>query len=366
MNQEFVLGKLSILLGWDDETAQAEFAWLRLMSRMKYDDYQDFLAGIRFIESLADWLQQFRADEREYAYRFIRSRLVFFSAGEMRHLVELFYPETVEPYLLTCTAQLKKIRRYEVWANRDASDLYGKLLRKSIFIELSDGARIDVFRRANERRISNEQVVNAPRINKAKWDEMLTELRGYLADTAARFAFVFLVDDFTASGKTLLRKEDGQWKGKLQKCWDDLEIVLSTHFEPDWTLVVHHYVATRQAVTAIGEMDRLKRSESESGKWFKKVIFTYGDELPPELKLSPGDVPDFARLVETYYDDSIATPAMKVGGKKCRWGFGECGLPLILEHNTPNNSIALLWAETPGGAGTHAMRPLFRRRQRHV
>ena len=54
MNQEFVLGKLSVLLGWDDETASSEFSWLRLMSRMKYDDYQEFLAGIRFIESLAD------------------------------------------------------------------------------------------------------------------------------------------------------------------------------------------------------------------------------------------------------------------------------------------------------------------------
>ena len=366
MNQEFVLGKISALLGWDDEKARAEFAWLRLMSRMKYDDYQEFLAGIRFIESLADWLQQFPADEREHAYGFIRSRLVFLSAGEMRHLVELFYPDTVEPRLLTCAAQAAGIPRYQVWADQHASELYRKLLRKSIFVELSDGARLDVFRRANEGRISNEQVVTAPRINKAKWDDMLSELRKDLDDNAARFVFVFLVDDFTASGTTLLRKTDDGWTGKLQRCWDDMKDVLSTHFEPDWTLVVHHYVTTSQAVTAIEEKNLLKGTELGADKWFERVEFTWGTVLPPQFKVSPEDEPNFANLVETYYDNSIETRAMRVGGKDGRWGFSECALPLVLEHNTPNNSIALLWAETPGAPDKHAMRPLFRRRQRHV
>ncbi len=50
MNQEFILVRLSDLMAWDDDTARKEFAWLSLMSRMKYDDYQDFLAGMRFIE----------------------------------------------------------------------------------------------------------------------------------------------------------------------------------------------------------------------------------------------------------------------------------------------------------------------------
>jgi len=77
-------------------------------------------------------------------------------------------------------------------------------------------------------------------------------------------------------------------------------------------------------------------------------------------------VPDFARLVEVYYDKAVESRHTQVGGDGVRWGFGDCALPLVLEHNTPNNTIALLWAETSGGAGLHAMRPLFRRRQRHV
>jgi len=84
-----------------------------------------------------------------------------------------------------------------------------------LFIELSDGGRIDIFRRANAAVINNEQIVTAPRINKAKWDELRDDLRKATNDKDARFSFVYLMDDFTASGTTLLRKEDGKWKGKL-------------------------------------------------------------------------------------------------------------------------------------------------------
>ena len=362
MRQEFVLGRVGSLMGWDSERAAQEFAWLRLMSRMKYDDYQDFLAGMRFIESLANWLQQFPKEKRRHAYRLVRTKLIFFSAGEMRHLVELFYPETVEPRLMARISELTAVPRYEVWAHEEAGSLYDRLLRKSIFVELSDGARVDIFRRSNEGRISNEQVLTAPQINKSKWDDMLSKLRRDLQNDEERFAFVFLIDDFTASGTTLFRKEGDGWAGKLQRFWNDVSGVISTHFEPNWRLEVHHYVTTAQAWTAVRERQATKAAEAGSGGWFERVEFSYGMLLAPEIKMLPGDDADMTDLLETYYDSSIETEHIK---KDARWGFNECGLPLVLEHNTPNNSLALLWADTVNHDG-HSMRPLFRRRQRHV
>lgn len=364
MNQDFVLGTISSLMGWGDDKSREEFAWLRLMSRMKYDDYQEFLAGMRFLESLADWLQQFERHERAAAYEFIRRRLVFFSVGEMRHLVDLFYPDTVQPRLMHRAAEIAEIPYYAVWADAGASEQYRTLLRKSIFIELSDGARIDIFRRLNEGRVSNEQVVTAPRINKAKWDDMLKELRQDLADPDAKFAFVFLVDDFTASGTSLLRPQDGNWKGKLQRCWEDMQPVLQTHFEPSWNLIVHHYIATAQAINTVNERVQLRKADP--APWFDHIELTHGCLLPDDFRVTPGDDIEFASLVQKYYDDAVASSHTLVGGTKdARWGFGGCGLPLVLEHNTPNNSIALLWAETAGD-NAHPMRPLFRRRQRHL
>jgi hypothetical protein len=366
MKREFILGKLDSLMDWTPDEAQKEFAWLRLMSRMKYDDYHDFLAGMRFIESLADWLQQFPKEKRQHAYAFIRKRLLFLSVREMRHLVELFYPDTVEPRLKSEAASIRDISSYEVWANPEATALYYRLLRKSLFVELSDGARADIFRRANEGRISNEQVVTAPRINRPKWDDMLSELRKESKDENARFAFVFLLDDFTGSGMTLLRKEDDKWKGKLERFWDDIAEVLATHFESEWVLNVHHYVATSQAATAVQQSHLARANDAAPNAWFQRVEFTWGTVLPENFKVTAADEPEFAQLVNEFYDDSIETLHIKKGGKDARWGFSECGLPLVLEHNTPNNSIALLWAETAGGESRHAMRPLFRRRQRHL
>ncbi len=368
MNQEFILGKLSELMGWDEDRSRSEFSWLRLLSRMKYDGYQDFLAGMRFIESFCDWLQQFAADEREDAYAFVRGHLVFIGPSEMRHLVELFYPETVAPRLVREVAGARRIPRYMVWADAEATRLYETLLKKTLFIELSDGARIDIFRRANAGVIGNEQIVTAPRISRAKWDELLKDLRKVTNNPEERFALVYLVDDFTASGTTLLREEEGAWKGKLWRFWEDVERegVLGTHFEEDWKLCVHHYVSTHRADATVQERVEAVRAAKGAGKWFGAVEFSRGMQLQPDFPVRLAEHPRFAALVEKYYDNSIEDRHMQKGGENARLGFGQCALPLVLEHNTPNNSIALLWAETTGGVGRHAMRPLFRRRQRHL
>jgi hypothetical protein len=368
MNQDFILGRLSDLMAWDDDTARREFAWLRLMSRMKYDDYQDFLSGMRFIESLADWLQQFPPEDRAVAYEFVRKHLIFISPSEMRHLVELFYPETVQPRLLKRVAEIHTIPQYEVWSNAAATSTYEKLLRKTLFIELSDGGRIDIFRRTNAGTINNEQIVTAPRINTSKWDELLKDLRKATKDAGDKFALVYLVDDFTASGTTLLRDEEGEWKGKLWRFWEDVskDEVLTSHLEAGWTLCVHHYISTYKSEEKVQQHCReLRQSRGEAG-WFGKIEFSQGMSLGPESRVTAESHPEFARLIEDYYDRDIENNHIRKGGDTARFGFGHCGLPLILDHNTPNNSIALLWAETEGKDEKHAMRPLFRRRQRHI
>ncbi|MFN0050628.1 MAG: hypothetical protein ACKV0T_00465 [Planctomycetales bacterium] len=366
MNQDFVLRKLSEIMDWETDKATNEFNWLKLMSRMKYDGYQDFLAGARFIESLADWLQQFEKNDRAAAYALVRSHLVYVSNAEMNHLVELFYPETVQWRIQRAVTLRLGIPRYRIWATSESVALYERMRRQTLFIELSDGARIDVFRRANAGLVSNEQVVTAPRFNQEKWDDLLKHLRQDLRDESARFAFVFLIDDFIASGTTLFRKEDGVWKGKLQRFWNDAQGVLKTHFELDWTLCVHHYLATHRGWNTLLERHRQAKDDPTVDDWFKDIKFSYGAKLPEDLPLNFERHAEFLALTEKYYDNSIKSKHFGIGGEDARLGFGACALPLILEHNTPNNSVALLWAETLGGNGRHPMRPLFRRRERHT
>lgn len=316
MNQEFVLGKLSELMKWDDETSRREFAWLRLMSRMKYDGYQEFLAGMRFIESLTDWLQQFvKPEQRKTAYTFVRQNLVFISLAEMRHLVELFYPETVQPRLIREVAGQCGIPAYGVWADPKATNAYKTLLRKTLFIEMSDGGRIEIFRRANAGLIGNEQIVTAPRINKEKWNDLLGDLRKETKDPAARFSLVYLVDDFTASGTTLLRWEDGKWKGKLWRFWEDVskDDMAKEVFEDKWKICVHHYISTTQSETTVIDRDEQVRLALGTGVWFRAIELTSGMRLPGGFVVTATTHPQFGELIQAYYDDAIEDKHMEKG-----------------------------------------------------
>lgn len=366
MKQIRALHVLSRIMGWDDERSQREFAWLRLMSDFKYDGYRDYLAGVRFIECLADWLQQFEFAEREGAYQFVRRSLIFFTAAEIQHLVELSYPEHVERRLLAAVASSRSLAPYRVWSDAAAVEQFMKLRRRCLFFGLSDGARIDAFRRANSGIVSNEQVVLATEINEGKWKRLLADLRKDQDDPSGRFSFVFLLDDFVGTGKTLLRHEKGIWKGRLHRFWEAIESRLDEVLEPNAIVHVHHYIATQKAAEEIPSRHEEMLAERMNGKepWFNKVEFSFGMVLPESVCVTPQSQPEFWALTQKYYDASIEDKHTEVGGANVKLGFGGAALPLILEHNTPNNSVALLWAETDGKEGV-AMRPLFHRRQRH-
>jgi len=51
---------------------------------------------------------------------------------------------------------------------------------------------------------------------------------------------------------------------------------------------------------------------------------------------------------------------LKRRSSDAKYGYGDCGLPVVLHHNTPNNSLALLWSYDD-----RAVRGLFPRVQRH-
>lgn len=381
MNQELGLRVLSGILEWTDDHARKEFEWLRLMARLKYDGYRDFQAGMRFIESLATWLQQFTKTERKIAYEFVRSTLVYIGPSEMQRLVEQLYPRFVRDRLMSTIAQRRSIPPYRILADAQASAEIDRLRRQTLFMGLSDGARIDVVRHANVGLLTNEQLVVATQVDKDKWKDLRDKLREELKDDKARFALIYLLDDFMGTGTSLLRYDDEKrkWKGKLIKFKDSLEAAVSELgreklMEPDWQLCVHHYVGSDAARTAIGARVIEANEFLASPEWTQSVHFSFGTVLPPDMPIDrvSGRLDQFIELTRTYYDPIIRTPHTDVGKvEHLGLGYGGCALPIVLDHNTPNNSVALLWAETRGGqrdGGAHApaMRPLFRRRQRHA
>lgn len=367
MNQELALRVLGDLMKWDDGQATAEFAWLRLMARFKYDSYEDFAAGARFIESLVRWLRQFDPGDRGEAYQFVRRRLLFLGSSEVLRLVEVFYHAEVEPVLRAAAAKETGVYPWEVWHNPEAAMALKRLRRQSLFMALSDGARIDVFRRANNDWLSNEQVVVATQIDTAKWADLLAKLREKLDKRDAGFRFIWLIDDFAGSGLTFCRRSEARWAGKLPKFVDALREQLeqdSRTVTRDWSLHVHHYIATSKAIEAVSRNCQAFQGDLPTGRPAHLGV-SFGLELGEEFQLPRPDDSRLVEIVDKQYNAAIETSSTAVGGDGVKWGFNACGLPLVLHHNTPNNSIALLWAECQG-SGVPEMRALFRRRQRHT
>ena len=70
--------------------------------------------------------------------------------------------------------------------------------------------------------------------------------------------------------------------------------------------------------------------------------------LEPAIALRKENTPALQPLIDhpRYYDKEAETKATRVGGTEgVRRGFANCALPIVLCHNTPNNSIYLLWGE---------------------
>jgi len=352
-------------MGWeegDTSPATKEYAWLKMMSAIKYDGYADFRAGIRFIENLAVWLKQFDESDRESAYQFFKSRLVYISPAEMQCLIDIFMPEVVTPNIRGLVAGEMRIKPYEVWATPEGGARFKSKLRRTLFMGMSDGSRIDVFRRANSGRISTEQVVATIAVDELKWKDLGDEL--VKAEGAgAKFESVYLIEDFTASGTTFIRKKDGIWKGKLEKF---NEIVRSAKaslgncfpLADNFALNIHHYVSSHQARQKLDELVGIAVMEWKE-KTFGSVSITEGLKLPENLPLTKETDPEIWGLCDKYYDTQIDRKQEKhlkeSGITTVRFGYAGCALPLILDHNTPNNSIPLLWAETSASPPEHAM-----------
>lgn len=358
---------LADLMQWDDIHASNEFAWLRLMVSYKYDHYQGYYPGSRFFVNLLYWLGQFQTTaQREEAYKFVRTKLVYVSQREMHHLVSLTMP-VVEREMRRAVADELGIKFHATWGDAAAERRLRLMLSRTLFVALSDGARIDVFRRDNEGVVSNEQVVAASEISDTKWDSLGKKLRKRLTDGGfgaddASFERVCLIDDFTGSGFTLVRQEADSkaWDGKVPRfCQQNVER-LGKQLKSNCVIQVHHYLASSKAKQTIH--DALHEFAATIPAF--SFCVTFSSVLGSDVVIDDCSEKRLVSLLEQCYDSSIQSSHT---GTKLWFGFRQCGLPLVLEHNTPNNSIALLWATSKrGSTSTHLMRPLFPRKERHV
>lgn len=337
---------LSRVMSWNADQYSANVPHLQLLASYKYDRYQRFEPGKHFIESLSLWLDQFERSDRELALSLVRENLIFVSDEEMRHLVRMSYPDVIVQERIKAVADEIGFAKYEV-VRAANHRRFLQLQLKSLYLGLSDGAHTNELRRASGGGISNEQIWQAYELGEDKAVSMSRALRATLEENSfqagdATFSVVWLMDDFSGSGNTYIRYdgEERAFKGKITKVYKqivDNRIVDQGYYEVFLLL----YVATRQAIDHIEYW--AGRFTSQFG--YKPIQIRVVHPIERSASLSGIDGGKFDALIAhpDYFDARVTDEHMLVGGTDGRTGFAGCALPLVLAHNTPNNSVYILW-----------------------
>ena len=358
---------LAKVMGWKNPEDFVQYGLpLQAIAAYKYDEYQLFFPGMRFIESLASWLNQVATvAQRNTLLDFVRDRLVFISSAEMHHLVSIAYPDHIRPFLLSKAASeagLPKWRRGRIATSQE----FRARERRCLFLGLSDGSHTDVLRRANPH-LQNEQVRQSHELSDDRIVDLKSDLCQDLATIFGRkptpqeavFRSVVLLDDFSASGLSYIRdKPDGSTAGKVGKFLtslkDESKALRNLFTRDGLEVILVLYLATETAERVLS--DKLAKFCAACGYESKLLVV---QQFPESLRINAGTLPELDLILDSHYDSDNETSSTRLGGTDLKYGFAGGGLPLILSHNTPNNSIGLLWAE-----GSR-MRPLFPRVTRH-
>lgn len=350
MNQELAEKLLSKVMNWGLEESKENVRYLEDFAELKYDQYQQFEAGSRFIENLALWLNQFESqEEKDEAYNFICNNLVFISRDEMLQLIQTLYLDLILPKM---KEQAIKLKRNDIFTSIPYSDILKTVRRQSLFMGLSDGARLDIFRRSTKE-LSNEQVCINHELSESKITDIFNHIEkdtkefyecySGLSQIKKHLFGLYLLDDFSGSGISYLRNEGGLWKGKIYKVLK----ALKSNIDVDTDIHIILYLATNEAKEHL--LSNLKQYTSDMN--YKISVHIIQEIHACELN------PNFESLLKKYTGKSFIDEHWKKGkSEKYYLGFNECSLPLVIYHNTPNNSFPIIWEQE---------NPLFERVTRH-
>lgn len=339
----------SILPSWEEDRLQKLFRDLDALAEYKYNYYEMFQPGRLFFENLYLWLSRFTEEDRTVALRFVERKLIFISRVEFQQLTQLLYHDRIHRRHLDLASSLTGIPRF-LLQKLSQHDILRRIERASLYVALSDGARIDYFRRQNLN-INNEQVLTTYLVSEEKVSDLVKKLERHIGH-GARFQCLFLIDDFFGSGRTLLRENDGTaaLEGALARL---SESPLLTALESNAGIYLCPLLTTNLAMTHLKTLTPRLKPPLNSLEILPVAVLPDSDRIVPSSDGSES-ADNMAALCERYYKAELADEHTG----NVMYGYEECGLPVVLHHNTPNNSIYPLWSRKWGD-------PLFARYERH-
>jgi hypothetical protein len=360
-----VIGKEEL----DPETASIADHLIAL-SAVKYDDYGGYSPGVKFLESLAVWLAGFDQSDRDIALKFVLKRLAYISAAELDHLVGTVYWDVLRPRFIRSTAESLGLPVWKV-AEVTSTKEFQSIQRRTLILGMSDGARLDKLRRSST--LSTEQFHLVSYVDDEKQKDLQKKLRKALVgldpSAPANFNQVVVVDDFSASGTTMLRFEEpeegaegatGAWAGKLAKLRLHVDTLKERSIvSNDASVLVLLYLMSYEAHSKL----EARMKEAGFGDEYELIAV---HKFSEDFALDSTRDAEFWNLCDRYFREAWKNEHTEIAGD-FRFGYGNSALPLILHHNAPNNAPPILWKdESPIETGkSRRWVGVFPRHERH-
>lgn len=369
---------LAQLMNWDDIETTERLKEIDLMADIKYDSYDQFMPGIKFVGNFYLWLSQFKEEERQLMYDFVKKYIIYINSNQISYLIDLLYNTKIIPLIrkkvvgdFCQKGQLVNKFNYKLLDNSQEFKLHK---RKTLFIGLSDGSHIDIIRRNSY--LNNDQVLTNYYPDDNKIDDLVKELGksdDLANDEEKKFESIVLVDDFTASGTSFIRlKDDGSFSGKLPTFFTVLES--SDRFKKlladGYEIHLFFLIATKNALTYIKEM-LVQYQQQYEGLKIEVDCIQKLDENAKFTNLQEQEAKDMLAIIskKCYIHEESLTDAYKKSyvddaEKRYHLGYKQCALTVVLNHNTPNNSLPIIW-QPPKTDIKQPLYPLFYRITRH-
>lgn len=294
---------------------------------LRYDSYRGYNNTESFVYKLANWLNQFdTVFERKIMLDFISEKLVYVSEKEIYEIIRTIVPDILLP--------IYKKRYQQKWY---------QYLCQTIFIGMSDGAHMDLFRYYNEL-LDNHQVHMEYELADTKCENIIRKIKKNIIIEGCNEINIVLLDDFSGSGIGYFRYENS-WKGKMYKSLNSIIKNFSSYKKIKVFFIP--YFLTLKAYTYI--------LDCVSKLYHNSVEFM----IIPARKVSQIDISKEEECIinKKFNNDLFNDPNYMIGKhEKPYLGFDQTQICFVLYHNTPNNSLPIIWS------GENA---LFKRKNRH-
>lgn len=293
-----------------------------------------------------EWLSNFETDqEREYAL-YLLSRLMYFSSSNIRNLLKALYRDL---YRYPVIEQIRK-GNGNTFDESLIETKFKEELMNTRFLGVGNPSESGVhllyyFRQEN--RIPKRLFVNTDDVIERHADGTVT-LRTDFQD-ATRFVFI---DDLCGSGQQATTDTN------VRRCVDDLR-----KLKPDAHISYLMLFGMTEGVEvvknsglydfaqAVIELDESYKCFSDHSRYFndgthdkaiaRNVAYRYGHAL-------------MYRFAQLYSSDPVKWDEV---AQRYALGFGDCQLLISMHHNTPDNTLPIIWFDEIEGLWN----PIFKR-----